>query len=174
MWDAYATMHVIEGCAGNAEVMSKGKCTSLIPSSLSPHLSLTPSLDPLKDFTVKRNASTGYGILEIHNKSHLTYKHYLSDSGVVFDSFTYDKSDNRPFKLDNETMVSVLDFKTFVAGILIITALLCCFATFGSLQEQSNKSDSFGKRSIKVDYEETEEDENQDALQNAKIKTYNS
>ena len=26
IWDAYAPMHIIEGCAGNAEVMSKGNC----------------------------------------------------------------------------------------------------------------------------------------------------
>jgi len=148
-------MHIIEGCAGNAEVMSPGKY-------------------PMKDFTVKRDANTGYGILNLHNRSHLTYQHWLSKNKTVFDSFTYDKSDPRPFKLDNESMVAALDFKTFVAGILVVTLILCGIATVSSMQEHKYHQEKLSMQVPRVEYLETEEDENHQALKDAKDKTYNN
>jgi len=76
--DCAAPFHIIDGVAGNAEVMGvmyeKKKWTQLVDNR------------------------TGYGILNLINKTHISYEHWTTaPNHIMIDNFYYEKTTLRPF-----------------------------------------------------------------------------
>ena len=79
---------------------------------------------------------TGYGILNLINKTHISYEHWVSESAVPpfkIDSFTYTKTTLRPFEKYETGWIKGLNFTYFILFTLALTVLLfvyACFAAF--------------------------------------------